>query len=97
MTAIRESNALVDDARGRPEAVHGRYGQPCPACGGPVQRIVYASNESNYCPACQTGGKLLAGALSRLLKHDWPRTLDEWEVLKDERRDGGDGDVKEVS
>ena len=79
-------------------AVHGRYGKPCPTCGGPVQHIVYASNESNYCPACQTGGKLLADrALSRLLKRDWPRTLDEWEVLKDEHRDGGNGDVKEVS
>ena len=71
-------------------AVHGRYGQPCPACGGPVQRIVYASNESNYCPACQTGGRLLADrALSRLLKRDWPRTLEDWEALKDERRAGG--------
>ena len=70
-------------------AVHGRYGKPCPTCGGAVQRIVYASNESNYCPACQTGGKLLADrALSRLLKRDWPRTLDEWEVLKDEYRGG---------
>ena len=70
-------------------AVHGRYGKPCPACAGPVQHIVYASNESNYCPACQTGGKLLADrALSRLLKRDWPRTLDEWEVLKDEYRGG---------
>ena len=68
-------------------AVHGRYGKPCPACGGPVQRIVYASNESNYCPACQTGGRLLADrALSRLLKRDWPKTLEELEALKDERR-----------
>ena len=67
-------------------AVHGRYGKPCPACGGPVQRIVYASNESNYCPACQTGGKLLADrALSRLLKRDWPRTLEELEALKEVR------------
>ena len=67
-------------------AVHGRYGKACPACGGPVQRIVYASNESNYCPACQTGGKLLADrALSRLLKRDWPRTLEELETLKEER------------
>ena len=67
-------------------AVHGRYGKPCPACGSPVQRIVYASNESNYCPACQTGGKLLADrALSRLLKGDWPRSLDEWEAMKEER------------
>ena len=61
-------------------AVHGRYRQPCPACGAPVQRIVYASNECNYCPRCQTGGKLLADrALSRLLKKDWPRTIDELE------------------
>ena len=67
-------------------AVHGRYGQPCPACGGPVQRIVYASNEANYCPACQTGGRLLADrALSRLLKRDWPRTLEALEALKDGR------------
>jgi formamidopyrimidine-DNA glycosylase len=66
-------------------AVHGRYGQPCPTCGTPVQRIVYAENESNYCPTCQTGGRLLADrALSRLLKSDWPRTLDELE----ERRRG---------
>lgn len=63
----------------RPEmAVHGRYGQPCPACGSPVQRIRYADNETNYCARCQTGGRLLADrALSRLLKQDWPRSLDE--------------------
>ena len=67
-------------------AVHGRYGKPCPACGSPVQRIVYASNESNYCPACQTGGRLLADrAMSRLLKGDWPRSLDEWDAMKEER------------
>jgi formamidopyrimidine-DNA glycosylase len=61
-------------------AVHGRFGQPCPACGSPVQRIRYADNETNYCARCQTGGKLLADrALSRLLKSDWPRTLDELE------------------
>ena len=61
-------------------AVHGRYGQPCPVCGGPVQRIVYAANEANYCPDCQTGGRLLADrALSRLLREDWPRTLEELE------------------
>ncbi len=61
-------------------AVHGRYGQPCPGCGAPVQRIVYAENEANYCARCQTGGKLLADrALSRLLKGDWPRTLEELE------------------
>jgi len=65
----------------RPEmAVHGRYGQPCPACGAPVQRIVYADNETNYCAKCQTGGKLLADrALSRLLKASWPRSIDELE------------------
>jgi len=64
-------------------AVHGRYGQPCPQCGGKVQRIRYASNETNYCPACQTGGKLLADrALSRLLREDWPRTPEELEALK---------------
>jgi formamidopyrimidine-DNA glycosylase len=61
-------------------AVHGRYGQPCPDCGSPVQRIVYAANEANYCATCQTGGRLLADrSLSRLLKDDWPRTLDELE------------------
>ena len=61
-------------------AVHGRYKQPCPVCGAPVQRIVYAENECNYCARCQTGGKLLADrALSRLLHDDWPRTLDELE------------------
>src|SRR5206468_3929207 len=59
-------------------AVHGRYGQPCPVCGAPVQRIVYAENETNYCARCQTGGKLLADrALSRLLKKSWPRSIDE--------------------
>src|SRR5262247_2391762 len=61
-------------------AVHGRYGKPCPVCGSPVQRIAYADNETNYCPTCQTGGRLLADrALSRLLKQDWPRTLEELE------------------
>jgi len=60
--------------------VHGRFGKPCPLCGTAVQRIVYAENECNYCPRCQTGGKLLADrSLSRLLKDDWPRTIDEWE------------------
>lgn len=65
----------------RPEmAVHGRYRHPCPACGTPIQRIVYAENECNYCPTCQTGGRLLADrALSRLLKDDWPRTVAELE------------------
>jgi formamidopyrimidine-DNA glycosylase len=63
----------------RPEmAVHGKYRKPCPVCGAPVQRIVYASNETNYCARCQTGGRLLADrSLSRLLKSDWPRTLEE--------------------
>jgi formamidopyrimidine-DNA glycosylase len=61
-------------------AVHGRYGQPCPVCGTLVQRIVYAENETNYCPRCQTGGKLLADrSLSRLLKDDWPRSIEELE------------------
>ena len=61
-------------------AVHGRYGQPCPDCGAPVQRVVYAANEANYCANCQTGGRLLADrSLSRLLRDDWPRTLDELE------------------
>ncbi len=64
-------------------AVHGRYGKPCPDCGSPVQRIVYAENESNYCATCQTGGKLLADrALSQLLRGDWPRTLEELEERK---------------
>jgi formamidopyrimidine-DNA glycosylase len=68
----------------RPEmAVHGRYRQPCPRCGAPVQRIRYADNETNYCAACQTGGKVLADrGLSRLLGADWPRTLDELEALR---------------
>jgi formamidopyrimidine-DNA glycosylase len=64
-------------------AVHGRYGQPCPRCGEPIQRIRFADNETNYCVRCQTGGKLLADrSLSRLLRSDWPRTLDELETLK---------------
>ena len=68
----------------RPEmAVHGRFGEPCPRCGATIQRIRYADNETNYCPTCQTGGKLLADrSLSRLLGSDWPRTLDELEALK---------------
>src|SRR5438093_11574496 len=62
-------------------AVHGRYGQPCPVCGTEVQRILYAENDCNYCPRCQTGGKLLADrALSRLLRADWPRTIEELEA-----------------
>ena len=92
-TATREvllewTERLAAEARGKfPEkvtafregmAVHGRYGQPCPRCGAKVQRIRYAANETNYCARCQTGGKLLADrALSRLLREDWPRTLDE--------------------
>ena len=61
-------------------AVHGKYGEDCPVCGSPVQRIVYASRETNYCPGCQTGGKILADrSMSRLLKDDWPSTLDELE------------------
>jgi formamidopyrimidine-DNA glycosylase len=68
----------------RPEmAVHGRYRQPCPVCGTPIQRVVYAENEMNYCARCQTEDRLLADrALSRLLKSDWPRTLDELEGLR---------------
>ena len=66
-------------------AVHGRYGKPCPVCGTAIQRIRYAENETNYCPRCQTGGKLLADrSLSRLLKDDWPRTIDAWENLRAE-------------
>ncbi|MEK6642914.1 MAG: DNA-formamidopyrimidine glycosylase family protein [Planctomycetota bacterium] len=67
----------------RPDfAVHGRYGKPCPECGTTVQRIRYAENETNYCPRCQTGGKVLADrSLSRLLKQDWPRTVEELESL----------------
>ncbi len=69
-------------------AVHGRYGKPCPACGLPVQRIVYAENETNYCARCQTGGKLMADrALSRLFREDWPRTVEEME----DRRHGSGG------
>jgi len=67
----------------RPEmATHGRYKHPCPRCGNKIQRIRYGSNETNYCPTCQTGGRLLADrALSRLLKDDWPRTPEELESL----------------
>ncbi|MFC4310740.1 Fpg/Nei family DNA glycosylase [Steroidobacter flavus] len=82
----------AEAARGFPEkvtafrkemAVHGKYGEPCPVCGTAVQRIRYAENETNYCPRCQTGGKLLADrALSRLLKDDWPRTIDALENTK---------------
>jgi formamidopyrimidine-DNA glycosylase len=64
-------------------AIHGRFGQACPRCGSPIQRIRYADNETNYCPECQTGGRLLADrSLSRLLGKDWPRTLDELEALR---------------
>ena len=68
----------------RPEmAVHGRFGKACPTCGETIQRIRYADNETNYCPRCQTGGKLLADrSLSRLLRSDWPRTMEELEALK---------------
>jgi len=74
-------------------AVHGRYGEPCPRCGTKIQRIRYASNETNYCPQCQTNGKLLADrALSRLLREDWPRSLDEME----ERKSGAASSLKDV-
>lgn len=71
----------------RPDmAVHGKYRKPCPVCGSPVQRIVHAENETNYCATCQTGGKLLADrSLSRLLKDDWPRSLEELEEIKKAR------------
>jgi formamidopyrimidine-DNA glycosylase len=62
-------------------AVHGRYKQPCPVCGSPIQRIRYADNEANYCATCQTGGRVLADrSLSKLLKDDWPRSLEDWEA-----------------
>jgi len=68
-------------------AVHGRYKEPCPRCGAKIQRIRYAANETNYCPNCQTGGKLLADrALSRLLREDWPRTPEEMEMLTREKK-----------
>jgi len=68
----------------RPEmAVHGKFAKPCPRCGSPVQRIVYAENQANYCATCQTGGKLLKDrALSQVLKDDWPKTIDGWEEMK---------------
>jgi formamidopyrimidine-DNA glycosylase len=73
-------------------AVHGRYGAPCPVCGAKVQRIVHAENESNYCARCQTGGKLLADrALSRLLREDWPRSLDELEAKIEARKEVREG------
>jgi formamidopyrimidine-DNA glycosylase len=68
-------------------AAHGRYGKPCLVCKTPIQRIQYATNEANYCPACQTGGKLLADrGLSRLLKDDWPKSLEELERFKETRK-----------
>lgn len=72
----------------RPDfAVHGRYRKPCPDCGTPVQRIQYADNQTNYCPTCQTGGRLLADrSLSRLLKSDWPKSLEEMEAFTERRR-----------
>ena len=64
-------------------SAHGKYGEPCGQCGTPIQRIVYATRETNYCPECQTGGKLLADrALSRLLRRDWPRKLEDLEALR---------------
>lgn len=70
-------------------AVHGKYGKPCPVCGDPIQRISYAKNETNYCATCQTGGKLLADrAMSRLMKKDWPRSLEELEAKKASHRAG---------
>jgi formamidopyrimidine-DNA glycosylase len=76
----------------RPQmAVHGRFGKPCPVCASPVQRIVYAENEANYCAKCQTGGRLLADrAFSRLLREDWPRSLDDWEAHKESRKSAED-------
>lgn len=67
----------------RPDfAVHGKFGRPCPVCGSPVARIVYAENETNYCAVCQNGGRVLADrSMSRLLKEDWPRTIEEWEQM----------------
>ena len=70
-------------------SAHGKYGKPCPVCATPIQRIVYSDRETNYCPTCQTGGKLLADrGLSRLLKEDWPKTLEELEEMKEDRRKG---------
>ena len=86
---FREAIDRLNQEQGFPEgvtafrdwhAVHGRFKKPCPVCGAPVQRIRYADNETNYCPKCQTGGRILADrSLSRLLKDDWPRSLDELE------------------
>ncbi len=84
LTAEAKKNFPEGVTAFRPEmSVHGRFSQPCPRCGSPVQRIRYADNETNYCATCQTGGKVLADrSLSRLLGSDWPRTLDELEALK---------------
>ena len=95
-TLIEWTNKLRDESGDKfPEkvtafragmAVHGRYGKPCPRCGAKIQRIRYASNETNYCARCQTGGKLLADrGLSRLLREDWPRTIEEWEERRNEK------------
>lgn len=80
-TAKEKFPGVGDITAFRPDfAVHGKFGKPCPVCGSPVQRIVYAENECNYCSRCQTGGKVLADrSLSRLLKDDWPRRIEEWE------------------
>jgi formamidopyrimidine-DNA glycosylase len=97
LTLHEWTDRLRDEARGkfpakvtafRPEmAVHGKFGKPCPECGTTVQRIRYAENEVNYCPRCQTGGKLLADrSLSRLLHSDWPRTIDELEERQAARK-----------
>ena len=68
-------------------AVHGRFGKPCPVCGTSVQRIRYAENETNYCPRCQTGGRLLSDrSLARLLKDDWPKTIEELERIRTEQK-----------
>ncbi len=75
-------------------AVHGRFGLPCPDCGSKVQRIVYAENECNYCPRCQTGGKLLSDrSLARLLKDDWPKTIEELELAEEKMATGADPGV----
>ncbi|MCB0716838.1 MAG: formamidopyrimidine-DNA glycosylase [Bacteroidetes bacterium] len=71
-------------------AVHGRYNLACPVCGAPIQRVVYAENEANYCPGCQTDGRILADrSLSRLLKDDWPKTIEELERVRDEQKSAG--------
>ena len=104
--AVQADAARVDSTRLRAEvgdgfpekvtafredmAVHGRFGKPCPVCGTAVQRIVYAENETNYCPRCQTDGKVLADrSLSRLLKDDWPRSVEEWEARAKDQVIGG--------